>query len=313
MKIAVLDLGTNTFHLLIVNVNHNGNFKKVFKSKVVVNLGEGAINEKRIAEKPFQRGIDALKHYSEIISKYKPQRIVAYATSGIRSARNGKKFIAAVKKGTGIEINVISGAREAELIYYGVRESIRMGEEKNLIIDIGGGSTEFIIANGKKIFWKKSFDIGASRLLEHFKPSDPFKPSEIKKLESYLSKILLPVGKALKKYPVQSLVGSSGSFDTFAEMIGWKYHRKDVLKNVETYHFNMKEYFSLHSTLLKSTTAERMKMKGLVKMRVDMIVVASICTNLVLKKYGLKHLMLSKSALKEGALWEVINNSGKSR
>jgi exopolyphosphatase/guanosine-5'-triphosphate,3'-diphosphate pyrophosphatase len=219
---------------------------------------------------------------------------------------NGKKFIAQVKKETGLKIQVISGEREAELIYYGVRESIVMNEEKQLIMDIGGGSTEFIIANSKKIFWKKSFDIGASRLLERFKPSNPVKPSEIKKLETYLSQVTEPLNNALKKYPVKSLIGSSGSFDTFAEMIGWEYYRKDVLKNVETYQFNMKEYFMLYSALLKSTTAERMKMKGLIKMRIDMIVLAGICTTLVLRKYKLKKMFVSKSALKEGALWKVI-------
>jgi exopolyphosphatase/guanosine-5'-triphosphate,3'-diphosphate pyrophosphatase len=306
MKIAILDLGTNTFHLLIVDVNKNGSFKKIFKSKIVVKLGEGAIDRNMIAETPFNRGVYALKHYSEIICKYNPGKIVAYATSGIRSAKNGKKFVAEVKRETGLKIQVISGNKEAELIYYGVRSSIRMTEEKQLIMDIGGGSTEFIIANNKKIFWKKSFDIGASRLLERFKPSDPIRPSEIKKLERYLTKVLEPLNKAFNKYPVQSLIGSSGSFDTFAEMIGWKYYRKDVLKNVETYQFNIKEYFSLYKLLLKSTTAERMKMKGLVKMRVDMIVVAGICTSLILKKYELKQMLVSKSALKEGALWEAL-------
>jgi exopolyphosphatase/guanosine-5'-triphosphate,3'-diphosphate pyrophosphatase len=306
MKIAVLDLGTNTFHLLIANVNRDGSFKKIFKSKIAVKLGEGAINRNMIAEIPFNRGIDALKHYSEILSRYKLQKVVAYATSGIRSAMNGKKFIADVKKETGLKIQVITGEKEAELIYYGVRESKSMGEEKQLIMDIGGGSTEFIIANGKKIFWKKSFDIGASRLLERFKPSNPVKPSEIKKLKLYLTQVLEPLTKAFKKYPVKSLIGSSGSFDTFAEMIGWKYYRKDVLKNVETYQFNIQEYFMLYRALLKSTTAERMKMKGLIKMRIDMIVLAGICTTLVLRKYKLKQMFVSKSALKEGALWEVI-------
>ena len=306
MKIAVLDLGTNTFHLLIVNVKSDGSFKKIFKSKIAVKLGEGSINEKIIAEIPFQRGINALKHYSEILAGYRPEKIVAYATSAIRSAKNGKKFIAAVKKKTGLSVQIISGAKEAELIYYGVRGSINMSDEKQLIMDIGGGSTEFIIANRNKIFWKKSFDIGASRLLDRFKPSDPIKSTEIKKLESYLSKILVPVDKALKKFPVRSLVGSSGSFDTFAEMIGWKYYRKDVLKNTETYFFNMKEYISLYKMLLESTTAERMKMKGLIKMRVDMIVLAAICTTLVLRKYNLKEMYVSKSALKEGALLKAL-------
>jgi len=306
MKIAVLDLGTNTFHLLIVTVNRNGTFSRLFKSKIVVKLGEGAINKNRIAEVPFRRGVDAMKHYAEILKKYKPEKIVTYATSGIRSAQNGKKFIAEVRRETGIKIKVISGAKEAELICYGVRQSVRMGDEQHLIMDIGGGSTEFIIANGKKIFWKQSFNIGASRLLERFNPSDPIRTIEVKRLETYLSKVLVPVSKAIKKYPAQSLIGSSGSFDTFAEMIGWKFHRKDVLKNTESYNFDLEEYFLLHEILLKSTTAQRMRMKGLIKMRVDMIVLSSICTNLILKKFSLKKMMVSKGALKEGALWKAI-------
>jgi len=306
MKIAVLDLGTNTFHLLIVNVNKAGSIRRIFKSKIVVKLGEGAINKNLIAEVPFQRGLEALKHYAEVISKHKPEKIVTYATSAIRSAMNGKKFISTVKKETGLNIKVISGDKEAELIYYGVRSSVPLRNEKQLIMDIGGGSTEFIIANNNKIFWKKSFDIGASRLLERFKPSDPIEIFEIKNLEKYLSKVLSPLDKAMKKYPAQSLIGSSGSFDTFAEMIGWKFHRRDVLKNTDSYQFNMDEYFLLSGLLLKSTTAQRMKMKGLIKMRVDMIVIASICTTLILKKYKLKRMLISKSALKEGVLWEAI-------
>ncbi len=306
MKIAVLDLGTNTFHLLIVNVNKDKSYKKIFKSKIVVKLGEGAIHKKIIAKIPFRRGVEALKHYSEILFSHRPDRIIAFATSAIRSAKNGKQFIAVVKKETGISVKAISGSREAELIYKGVRESIPIGSEKQLIMDIGGGSTEFIIADSKKIFWKKSFDIGASRLLERFKPSDPMKPGEIKKLEKYLSNVLSPLGKAIKKYPVQSLIGSSGSFDTFAEMIGWKYHGKDVLKNVESYHFDLEEYFALNKILLKSTTTQRMKMKGLIKMRVDMIVLAAICTTLVLRRYNMKEMSVSKSALKEGVLQEAL-------
>ena len=104
MKIAVLDLGTNTFHLLIVKVNRNGSFRKLFKSKIAVKLGEGSINKNVIEEIPFQRGVDALRHYAEIISKHRPEKVIAFATSAIRSASNGKKFIAAVKKETGIHV-----------------------------------------------------------------------------------------------------------------------------------------------------------------------------------------------------------------
>lgn len=307
MKLAILDLGTNTFHLLIVEVNRDRTYKKIFKSKIVVKLGEGAIQEKYIAEVPFTRGLNVLKHYAGIIEKHKADKTFAFATSGIRSAKNGKEFVSRVKNETGIKIEVIPGDREAELICYGVRGCVSMGEEKHLIMDIGGGSTEFIIANEKKIFWKQSFDIGASRLLETFKPSNPIINAEVKRLETFLIDVIKPLDIALKRFPVKTLIGSSGSFDTLAEMSGWKFQKKDVLKNVTTFNFNLDEYFKLHEILLKSTMQQRMKMKGLIKMRVDMIVLASICTRLILDRYKLEKMILSKYALKEGALWQIVS------
>jgi exopolyphosphatase / guanosine-5'-triphosphate,3'-diphosphate pyrophosphatase len=306
MKIAILDLGTNTFHLLITEVTKDKALKILFKSKVAVKLGEGGIGEKVIAEIPFARGIRALKHYSEIIKQHRPAKVFAFATSGIRSATNRKKFIAEAKRVSGISIKVIPGSKEAELICKGVRQCVNMNDERQLIMDIGGGSTEFIIANASKIFWKHSFDIGASRLLETFRPSNPITASEVRKLEKYLTATLSPLDASIKKFPVTTLIGSSGSFDTLAEMIGWKFHRKDVLKNVTTLRISLEDYYRLHEILLNSTTSQRIKMKGLIKMRVDMIVLASICTNFILKRYGLESMILSKYALKEGALWDIV-------
>jgi exopolyphosphatase/guanosine-5'-triphosphate,3'-diphosphate pyrophosphatase len=308
MRVAILDLGTNTFHLLIANVRGK-TFKKIFKSKIVVKLGEGAIHHNWIAAKPFRRGIDALEQFKKSITEYKPQKVVAYATSAIRGAENGKKFISTAKEKTGININVISGDREAELIYFGVRQCVELDEYPVLIMDIGGGSTEFIIANDKKIFWKKSFDIGAARLLEVFNPSDPIKPDEVKLLEKFFDKELASLKAAVKKYPVTKLIGSSGSFDTFAEMAGYHFHDRNVIAKINSFKFDLNQIEILHKLILKSTLAERIHMKGLIKMRVDMIVVASICTNYILKKLKLKEMYLSKYALKEGALLVEAQNA----
>lgn len=310
MRIAILDLGTNTFHLLITSVSKTGIWKKVFKSKSVVKLGEGAIHHNEIAPLPFKRGIKALEHYKKIIDLHKPEKVFAFATSAIRSAANGQAFVEMAKEKTGIDISVISGDKEAELIYLGVRQCIPLGKEPVLIMDIGGGSTEFIIANQTKIFWKHSFNIGAARLLEMFKPSDPILLGEVKKLESFLSKELSIMIDAVEKFKPDQLIGSSGSFDTFAEMIGYRFHNRNVISDKNSYTFNLDEYLKLHEILLFSTIEQRKKMKGLVKMRVDMIVLATICTSLVLQKTGIKKMMLSKYALKEGALSMVISGEG---
>lgn len=308
MRIAILDLGTNTFHLLIADVKGKS-YRKVFKSKTVVKLGEGAIHRKFIAPDPFHRGIEALTHYKGIIHEFSPDKVYAFATSAIRGASNGKQFVKEAFKRTGIRIKIISGDKEAELICLGVRQCVDMGREPSLIMDIGGGSTEFIIANGRKIFWKKSFDIGAARLLEIFNPSDPVSEKDIKEIHLFLDMQLKPLKSAIKKFPANKLIGSSGSFDTFAEMAGYRYHGKNVIKKMKSYKFDLDEFKKLHKVILKSTLKQRMRMKGLVKMRVDMIVIATICTDYILQNLNMSEMYLSKYALKEGALWKAMNSA----
>ena len=307
LRIAVLDLGTNTFHLLITDVFADKSRKTIFKSKMVVKLGEGGIHENIIAERPFKRGVRALKHYSDIINDYKADETYAFATSAIRSATNGKEFTDSVFNVTGIKIKVIKGEEEARLICLGVRDCVEMKDEPVLIMDIGGGSTEFIITDRNKIYARHSFNIGAARLLELFKPSDPIRTEQVLKVEKYLVGQLAVLDESMKKYQAKCLIGSSGSFDTFAEMIGYMFHNRNVLKNANSYKYELSEYCELHEILLHSTIAQRRKMKGLIKMRVDMIVLASICTRFVLHRYRINEMLLSKFALKEGALWEIIN------
>lgn len=308
-RIAVLDLGTNTFHLYIVDVFDDLSIKKVFKSKVVVKLGEGGIHENQIAERAFNRGLRALKHYAGILVEEKVDEVHTFATAAIRSAKNADEFIGKVYTQTGIKIKVIPGKEEARLICLGVRQCIKLGDQPALIMDIGGGSTEFIIADKNNIYARYSFNIGAAKLLEMFKPSDPITDSEINAVQIFLENQLTELDRSLKKYKVKKLIGSSGSFDTFAEMIGYRFYDRNVLKNINSFSFELSEFCELHEYLLHSTLSQRKRMKGLIKMRVDMIVLASICTQFVLHRYKLNELALSKFALKEGAMWEIINHS----
>ena len=302
MKVAIIDLGTNTFNLLIAEVLNNNKFKKIYENKLPVKLGEGGINKNHIVPSAFKRGIKALQRYRKIIKKYEAKKIIALATSAIREASNGNDFIKAAKKQAGISVKIISGNKEAELIYNGICEAVRLNNHKSLIMDIGGGSTEFIIANKNKIFWKKSFLLGAARLLERIKPSDSITDIQIKRLESYLNKELLTLYKAVRKYPVVELIGSSGSFESLAEMIAYRFYSPEILKGKTEYDFDLDDCYEIYKLLVKSTKAERLKMKGLVKMRVDMIVISSIFVNLIIRKLKIKKMRLSTYSLKEGVI-----------
>ena len=139
------------------------------------------------------------------------------------------------------------------------------------------------------------------------KPAKRVKQNEILEIQVYLEHQLMSLRNAIKKYPVKKLIGSSGSFDTFAEMIGYRYHKKNIIEDSNSYKFNLDEFFKLNEIILHSTATGRLRMKGLIRMRVDMIVIASICADFILKKFNLKEMYLSKFALKEGAMWEALN------
>ncbi len=306
-RIAIIDLGTNTFNLLIVEASHDKTYQLVFQTKISVKLGEGGINKGFIAPVAFDRGINALKIHKETIGKYNADKVFAIATSAIRGASNGNEFVEKAKTECGIEIQVITGDKEAEVIYYGVRDAVKMSNETSLIIDIGGGSTEFIIANKDQIFWKQSFLLGVARLLEMFNPSDPITDIEKQTLIDYLNHELQPLFDAVKKYPVTELIGSSGSFDSLAEMVAHRFYSPHIFDGKTEYSFDLDDCAAVHETILKSTIAQRLQMKGLAAMRVDMIVISSILVHFILKSFSIPQMRLSTYSLKEGILFEILN------
>ncbi|MEO7524666.1 MAG: exopolyphosphatase, partial [Ferruginibacter sp.] len=275
MLLAIIDLGTNTFHLLIVKPGENGKWNKLFKERVTVKLGQGGMDKKIISRSAYHRGIKAIEQFRASLDLYNVNEIYAFGTAALRSAINGEKFVEEVATKFGINIRLISGEEEAEFIYFGVRKAVALGEQKSLIMDIGGGSLEFIIANDKEIFWKKSYPLGAALLLSKFKPSDPISSENLEEINSYIGDELASMLKECKIHKPVQIVGSAGSFETFASIIHNQHpdsgsHYKKTEHPISHSHFN-----SLYEELIVSDKKSRMKMKGLVKMRVDMIVLAA--------------------------------------
>src|SRR3954469_814717 len=126
MRLAIIDCGTNTFNLLIVEMQQAHNYTRIFNTRIPVKLGEGAINKGFIAAEPFNRGIEAIRAFKDEIKNYGAEKTIAFATSAIRDANNGAEFVAQVKQQLGMEIQVIDGDREAELIYFGIKEAVKL-------------------------------------------------------------------------------------------------------------------------------------------------------------------------------------------
>jgi len=302
MVLAILDFGTNTFNLLIAE-RRDGSIKIIHTSKQAVKLGRGGIQVNRITPDAFERGFIAIANHMETIKGYRVDQIRAFATSAIRNATNGQDFVDEVKKRFGFRVRVIGGKREADLIYKGVRQAIPIQDEKMMILDIGGGSNEFILCNKDGIIWKRSFEVGMARMLERFSLSDPITPEEVRALESYYRQELHPLLDIVKKEQPIALIGASGSFDTFYAMISYSKDLKD--NGLHGRELPMKEYRKLHRLLLRSTSTERKAMPGMEAVRVEMIVAATIFVSFVLRACHIKHLYHSEFALKEGVISEL--------
>ncbi len=304
MLAAVLDLGTNTFNLLIADLR-DGKMHAILRTREVVKLGEGGLADNRMTEAAYQRGLNAIQAHMTTIEQYQCDSIRAVATSGIRSTSNGQAFIDEVLTKFQLKIEVIDGNREAELIHKGVQLCAPI-IENSLIMDIGGGSTEFIIARKDGIVWKQSFKLGASRLKELFQPDDPISQETIDKINAHFSVELEVLRQVLSEVPCQILLGSSGSFDTFAEMELHRTAQVDLFEESPTIPINMTEFKRSYDLLIQSTLKERLNTPGIIPMRADMIVISGLLTQYIIDMAGIRSIALSKYALKEGLMSEMI-------
>jgi exopolyphosphatase / guanosine-5'-triphosphate,3'-diphosphate pyrophosphatase len=300
-RIAVMDLGTNTFHLLVAEVN-NGSLTELARDYEAVKLGEGGISKGFIQPIPYQRGIATMQKFGLEIQRHNAGSIKAIATSMLRNASNGHSFIADVKAKTGIQIELIDGQQEAAYIYQGVKASGCLSADASLILDIGGGSVEFILCTHENILWKQSFEIGAVRLMDRFHQTDPIPHDAIEALNLYLSDVLKPLFNATQHIHIGKLIGSAGAFETFAEVIELNKGNSFDIKHTKCYDFALRDFIDATNTIIRSHHAERMQMKGIIPLRVDMIVVASLLTRFVMERLNIDTVGMSTYSLKEGVM-----------
>lgn len=305
MVTAVIDLGTNTFHLLIVDIRSDSDQIILHKEKVAVRLGQNGISKGLIDEEALIRAIETLRHFRRIMDVHNPQKVTATATSAVRNARNGSEFVDLAFKETDIKIVVLSGKEEARYIYEGVKRYIPLGDRPSLIIDIGGGSVEFIIADEKEAYWMQSYEIGGQRLMDMFHLEDPMPQKNINSMVQFLDQTLVELYQRVQEYAVKSLVGSSGTFDTLQDIASYD---MDAPKE-NSFELSIDMFKNILIQLTSKTREERLQIPGMIPMRVDMIVVASILTNHVIEKSRISKIKTSKYALKEGVLYSGLETT----
>ncbi|WP_210521775.1 Ppx/GppA phosphatase family protein [Hymenobacter terricola] len=307
-RLALIDLGTNTFHLLIVEMPATPGEKPLvlLRTKAGVRLGEGGISQGLIAPEPYARALHTLAGFKEEMELHTVTEVRATATSAMRVTRNGPDLVRDIFEQTGIRVDVIPGDREAELICEGVRQAVPLGPEPHLIMDIGGGSVEFIIANHATIFWKQSFEIGAQRLLDKFFPdlAGVFPATAVVAEQEYLGSVLGPLIEAVQRHKPVGIVGASGSFDSLADMqLGQLRSEAELPPRTE---LALSSFQASYRHLLAGNHEQRKALPGILPMRADMLVVASVLIDYVLGIAEITRIQTSAYALKEGLLAEML-------
>lgn len=297
-KVAVIDLGTNTFHMVIFQQSED-KVEELYRKRYHVFLSANGI--KTIGQEPYSRAQNAVIDYQKAIKKYQPDIIKIIGTEALRVASNGPELSSYISEILDSEVEIISGEREAELIAKGVLWEFKSDISNAMIMDIGGGSVEFIHIIDNEIKWLKSFPIGVGVLFNNFNHSEPVTLEEINTLEKHLENSTIELLDYISTQDVDLLIGSSGSFEIIPGIMEAKYP-PEILQSLYT----IEEFNSTYDKIIHSSLDERKKIKGLPPVRAQLIVVAFILMRWIIKKIAVKELKISRYAVKEGLAAETL-------
>ncbi|MBM9500752.1 Ppx/GppA family phosphatase [Leptospira sp. 201903071] len=303
--LAAIDLGTNSFHMIIVRVRANGTFEAIAREKESVRLGNRLQEGGGIDSDSFKRGIDCLKRF-KVLAENAGAEVRAVATSALREASNQEEFLEAAYQDAGISIDVVSGYEEARLIYFGILQGIPVFDRKIMMIDIGGGSTEILVGHRGNILFSKSFKLGAIRLTEKFFKEETLSNSDIRKCRLHIEEMLLPFRKILRDLKPDLVVGSSGTIQAIAEMILASRGETEEI-SLNNFEFSTPEFKRMRNLILEADTSKkRAKIPGLDAKRADIIVGGTLILEEVFDLANVQSLTVSEFALREGIVYDTI-------
>lgn len=305
--LAAIDVGTNSFHLIVVEALESGNFQIIDRAREVIRLNEGNTNDiKVIGDAAMSRAIDTLKKFQGIAASHNAH-IRAVATSAVRESLNKKDFLRKVFDETGIEIEVVSGIEEARLIYLGVLKAVPVFDKRALIIDIGGGSTELLVGEQGSTIYSNSLKLGAVRLSQKFFPEFELSKSRIEKCRKWVEGEIYTTVQRIEKGNLDVVVGSSGTIQSAGLMILAKRKGQIDFKMLNNFEFTQDELLEIEEEILsRKTPAKRKKISGLEEKRADIIPAGIILLSTIMKQLNIEKITISEYALREGIIIDTI-------
>ena len=303
--VASIDIGTNTVRLLILETKPDGSLREVGQVRAITRLGKGMDTEKKLLDDRMDETISVLAKFRDECRKFEPLTIRAVATSAVREASNQKDFVSRAKKEAGLEIEVISWEEEADLMVKGVLWKLLNIEKDILVFDIGGGSTEFLLARDRKIVSAVGTQLGTVRLTEKFISHHPIDVNEYKALETHFRRELNVVKEKLSDFPPEVLVGTAGTVTTLAAIDGDVYPYDPEIIHGRSLTFKRVE--ELLEDLKNKSLTERSAIRAIEKGREDLIIVGGALVLETMRVFECNLLIVSEHGLREGLVLDALS------
>jgi len=303
--VASIDIGTNTVRLLILETKPDGNLSEIAQVRAITRLGKGMDTEKKILGDRMDETISVLTKFRSECRKFEPLMIRAVATSAVREASNQKDFVSRAKKEAGLKIEVISWEEEADLMIKGALWKLPNIEKGILVFDIGGGSTEFLLARDRKIISSVGTQLGTVRLTERFISHHPVVVNEYRALETHFRRELKVVKEKLSDFLPEVLVGTAGTVTTLAAIDGdvYPYDPEAIHGRILTF----KRVEELLEDLKNKSLAERSAMRAIEKGREDLIIAGGALVLETMRVFECNLLTVSEHGLREGLVLDALS------
>jgi exopolyphosphatase/guanosine-5'-triphosphate,3'-diphosphate pyrophosphatase len=293
--LTVIDCGTNTFHIVIVEVLGKDSWKVLYRNRTFVYLADESVDF--ISKSAYQRANDTMLLFASKIKEFNVHKLRAIGTSALRTAENANQLISEIFERTGIQIEVIDGAEEARLIGIGVTKYLEGDLNQYLIMDIGGGSVEFILPG--KPLWSLSLPIGVSKLYNQFHNSEPIQSVARVQMEEYIREKAIDVWEEVKKRKPTVLVGAAGTFDVVENMF-----RKLFLHH--KHQIDQAHFMKLYHEIVPLNLDERLAHHAVPEYRARMIVAVLVLVDVVFRNTKCTDLLVAPGDIKDGLIIELI-------
>jgi exopolyphosphatase/guanosine-5'-triphosphate,3'-diphosphate pyrophosphatase len=308
MRIAAIDIGTNSVHMIVVRVRPDLSFEVIDREKVMVRLGAGGLDGKALTTEAMNAALQALSKFKRLAESHRVDEILAAATSATREARNGGEFLARIERETGIRPRVITGTEEARLIHQAAVYGVDVGSARAVVIDVGGGSTEITLGNATAIQAARSFKIGVIRLTERFVHSDPLSGRDERKLTKH---ILSEIGRhcdQITSIGFDRVIGTSGTILSLGAVAATA-ARGTTPAELRNLRVSAKQIRRLRKEIVALNPEQRLTVPGLDPRRADLVVAGAVLLDTVLRRLGADELTLCDLALREGLVLDYIRRN----